>query len=170
MVNNFFDKIKEISISDMHQLGVLEIEEGVSEITTFHTHLYIIFDNIILKFESVNQYSKLSFQYIEDIKFDFEIEEDMIPVKNSIAEIVLNDTMTDNRVESLDIYGMETDSEENQICDALSFHLVCGQELFFDPTYMFGINIGGERQKNLWLRNYPNTSTTMVQKKSIKLI
>jgi len=170
MIDRFFDKVRGESIADIQQIGIVEIEAGISEITTFHTHVFIIFDSIKLKFESINQYSKLLFRTVEEIKFEIEVEEEMIPVKSSIAEIVLNDTMGDNRVSSIDIYGLELNDDKNYICDAISLHLACGQELFFDPTYLFGINIGGQRQKNLWMENFPNSPSKSILKKSIELI
>ena len=133
---DFFDPINGNNVSDAIQLGVVEIEDGISEMITFHTHLYLIFDTQILKLESINQYSKLAISFVKEMKFDFDIEEDMIPVKNSVIEIILNDNMADNRIESIDIYNPLLKGELF-ICDALSFHLLCKQELFFDPSFFF---------------------------------
>lgn len=168
---NLFNNLKNQCITDIQQVGVVDIENGIGEITTFHTYLYIRFADTLLKLESTNQYSKLLISIVPEIdfQFSFEIDEDMIPVKHSIAEIVLTDTMADNRITKIDVYGGE-ETNNGLICDALSFCLVHGQELFFDPTYFFGINIGDERQRNAWMQNYPNTAELIIPKETIRLM
>ena len=153
-MNNYFKNLKNCKIEDLLQVGVVDVEDNIAEFTTFHDFLFIDFGKFLLKFESIDQYSKLSVKFVDNIDFDFEIEEDMIPSKNSILELVLEDTMFDNRVKFINVFGKESENNE-LICKALSIHLLKGQEIFIDPTYFFGLNIGGERQRKLWYENSP---------------
>ena len=42
-----------------------------------------------IKFESINQFSKLQLKIVDFIEYDFEIDEDMIRAKSSVGEIIL---------------------------------------------------------------------------------
>ena len=138
--------------------------------TTMHIYLFIEFEEYILKLESINQYSKLKIKFVDEVMFDFdfEIEEDMIFAKNSVAELILIDTMVDNRIESLECYNMEL-RDEGFECDSFFIKLFSGQELFFDPTYIFGINIGGKKQKESWLKDLPKEILFNLDKQTINL-
>lgn len=169
MKDTFFDKIKQENISDILLSGVVDIENGIAEFTPMLTYMFFEFDTKIIKFESIEQFSKLKIKYVDRITYDFEIEEDMYPAKSSINEIVMTDTMAENTVKSVEIYGGVSRNNE-LICDAVCFKLNCVQELFLDPTYFFGINIGGNEQKKAWLNNYPNTESNTINKVMVELV
>ena len=168
MKNHFFSPLKNNTIVDILQVGLIDIEDGIAEFIPVHTYLFIEFEKGMLKLQSIEQYSKLRLQYVDALQFEFDIDEDMIPAKMSVAELVLTDTMAANSIKCVDIYGAR-ETADDLICDALSFHLTCGQEVFFDPTYIFGINIGGERQKMAWLNNFPNSPSNKIQKQSVNM-
>ena len=169
MKHTFFDKIKQENISDILLSGVVDIENGIAEFTPMLTYMIFEFDTKIIKFESIEQSSKLKIEYVDSIIYDFEVEEDMYPAKSSINEIVMTDTMAENTVKFVEIYGGVSQDNE-MICDSICFKLSCGQELFLDPTYFFGINIGGNEQKKAWLNNYPNTESNTINKIIIELV
>ncbi len=83
------------------------------------------------------QNSKLNIVKTQDILIDFNIEEDDSPIKKSISEIVLDDTLMDNRIKKIDIYGDVNEYDSGVICGALGFHLKNGQFIFIDPTFYF---------------------------------
>ena len=66
MINYFFKKLAQQSIIDLLQIGVVEIEDGVAEMTTMHIYLFIEFEEYILKLESINQYSKLKIKLVDE--------------------------------------------------------------------------------------------------------
>ena len=169
MKDTFFDKIKQENISDILLSGVVDIENGIAEFTPMLTYMFFEFDTKIIKFESIEQSSKLKIEYVNSITYDFEVEEDMYPAKSSINEIVMTDTMAENIVKSVEIYGGVSRNNE-LICDAVCFKLNCGQQLFLDPTYFFGINIGGNEQKKAWFNNYPNTESNTINKVMVELV
>ncbi|MGF1487523.1 MAG: hypothetical protein ACFBSE_10580 [Prochloraceae cyanobacterium] len=170
MKHIFFDVIKQENISDILLSGVVDIENGIAEFTPMLTYMFFQFDTKIIKFESIEQYSKLKIEYIDSVTYDFEIEEDMYPAKSSIIEIIMTDTMADNSINSIEIYGYFSENNKVLICDAICFKLNCGQELFLDPTYFFGINVGSNEQKKAWLNNYPNTKSNTIKKTLIELV
>ena len=106
--------------------------------------------------ESVEQYSRIKMKITDEISYDYEIDEDMTRARSSVSEIILNDTMSEgNIMEQIIFYNLdEQQNKDELICDAIEITLVNGQTLFLDPSYYFGINIGGNRQKELWKLNY----------------
>lgn len=167
MKSIFFDAIKQENISDILLCGVVDIEDGIAEFIPIMEYMYFKFDTKIIKFESVEQYSKLKIEYVNKLTYKFE-DEDMYPANSSIGEIVLTDTMAKNTVRLVEIYGGEQIDNE-LICYAVSFHLYSEQEIFIDPSFHYGIGIGGEHQKNAWFNNYPNSESYTVPKSIIEL-
>jgi hypothetical protein len=161
MINNIL-KLKDKNISDIIKIGFVDIEDGFSHMNFADKYLFIEFDTFFLKLTSVEQYSQLQIEITSKISFDAELDDALIPAQASIATIVLTDDMADNRINSLEIYNCSDRQDQNILCEALSIYLTCGQELFIDPTYYFGLNIGGKEQKEKWLINLAVDSTKII--------
>ena len=99
------------------------------------------------------------------MKYNFEIDEDMMRAKSSVSEIILSDTMANgNDIDNIIFYNLE--DQEELLCDAIEIKLVNGQVIFLDPSYYFGINIGGKEQKQMWkinLKETENISETYIK-------
>lgn len=172
MNTQFFDRIKDAPITDILQLGCIDkTAVALSEVTIFHERIYIVFGDVLLKLESVNQYSELKLQFVDQIKvdFDFELLDNTLLVTISVTELLLDDTLHNNAIAAIDVYQKEDSFEKKQLCAAIGFHLAGGQYLFFDPTFDFGINVGGRRKRELWQENYPNTETDKIPYNKIVL-
>lgn len=143
-------------ISDIIKIGFTTLENGYAHMSFLDRYLFIELDSVILKLTSVDQYSQLEFEITPEITFDIELDDDLTPGKASVATIILTDNMADNRIDTIELFycGDKTDSKTT--CHAISIYLACGQEIFIDPTYYFGLNIGGKEQKEKWLLNLPN--------------
>lgn len=158
MINKLL-KLENQNISDIIKIGFVDIEDGVAHMSFADKYLFIEFDEFFLKLTSVGQYSQLQIEITSKISFDIELDEDLIPAQASIATVVLIDDMADNRINSLEIYNCINQQNQNILCDAISIYLISGQELFIDPTYYFGLNIGGKEQREKWLTNLSVDST-----------
>jgi hypothetical protein len=148
-----FTKLKNKNITDIVRVGFIDIEDNIAEMTIMNEYMFIEFDDIFLKLTSVEQYSRLKIELSDNLSFDFEIDEDMIKSKVSVDTIMLDDTMADNRIDFLELYTSSTIDDNQLICDAISIHLVCNQEIFIDPSFYFGLNVGGINQKKKWFDN-----------------
>ena len=168
MKSYFFEEIKQEKILDILVCGLVDIEDGIAEFIPIMEYLYFKFETKTIEFESIEQYSKLKIEYMNQLAYKFE-DEDMYPAYSSISELVLTDTMAKNTVKSIEIYGGEQIDNE-LICYAVSFHLNSGQEIFIDPSFYYGIGIGGKHQKDTWFNNYPNTDSYTVPKSTIELV
>ncbi len=144
------------NIKDIYLTGFVDIEDGIAQFYHDLRFVYFEINSKYIKFESINQFSKLKLKIADSIEYDFEIDEDMIRAKSSVGEIILNDTMaTGNDIDNIIFYNLE--EREELVCDAVEIKLVNGQVIFLDPSYYFGINVGGKEQKQMWKINFKET-------------
>lgn len=103
-------------------------------------------EDILLEFESIEQYSRLKIEEVSDIRYQFESDEDMIKVKSSVIELVLVSSMlANNTVKEI---ALKDGTEKN--CAAAKIILENGQIIFLDPGFVHGIGIGGREQEKYW--------------------
>lgn len=152
MINKLKEFIRNKTITDIYSVGFIEDEDEICEFHKILDYLYIEINSQYIKLQSINQYSALKLQLVDCIDYDYEIDADWKKAKSSIANIVLNDSMSIGNIIRKIIFYKFNDKELT--CDAAEFILDNGQILFFDPSYLFGINIGGINQKKSWQDNY----------------
>ncbi|MGG4451215.1 hypothetical protein [Brevibacillus porteri] len=157
MLEELVDIFKSGSIQDIYLLGFVDIEDGVADFCPDMRYYYFEVGEKYIEFESINQYSKLSVRIVDSIRYQFEIDEDMLPCKISVSQIILTDSMSaKNTVKSFVINGMESNDNNQIVCNSLQLNLDNGQELFIDPSFYYGINIGGAEQREFWIENLPD--------------
>lgn len=81
------------NIEDIYLTGFVDVEDGIAQFCHDLRFVYFEINSKYIKFESINQFSKLQLKIVDFIEYDFEIDEDMIRAKSSVGEIILNDTM-----------------------------------------------------------------------------
>lgn len=153
------------SVKDILKVGFLDLEENPIQVSLIDKYLFIELERFFLKLTSTHQNSRLKVEITSDTNFDTSPYQDFTIAITSVATIILTDNMADNSVASIEIYNLLDESEQAILCEAMSINLVCGQEIFIDPSYYFGLNVGGKEQKEKWLINLPENST--VQSKMI---
>ena len=152
MLEKLIRIVKDKNIDDIYLTGFVDIEDGIAQFHHDLRFLYLELDDKYLKFESFEQSLRLRISIVESINFDYEVDEDMVRAKSSVSEIVLNDTMAfGNDIGEIIFYNLE--QKIDLICDAIELKLVNGKVIFLDPSYYFGINIGGKEQKEKWKLN-----------------
>jgi len=143
--------VKNNNIEDIYLTGFVDVENGIAQFCHDLRFMYFEINNKYIEFEVVEQFSKLKIRIVDSIEYNFEIDKDVIKAKSSVSEIVLNDTMSaGNNISTIIFYNLV---EECLICDAIEIELTNGQIIFLDPSFYFGINIGGKEQKQLWKEN-----------------
>lgn len=152
MIEDLKRTLKDNNIEDIYLTGFVDIENGIAQFYHDLRFIYFELSSRYIEFESVNQYSKLRIKIVDSVSYNYEIDEDMIRGKSSVSEVILSDTMAKgNSIDNIIFYNLE--EQEELICDAIEINLVNGQVIFLDPSYYFGINIGGKEQKQKWKFN-----------------
>ncbi|AQS08730.1 hypothetical protein CLOBY_08400 [Clostridium saccharobutylicum] len=153
MIEYFKRIVKNNDIEDIYLTGFVDIEDGAAQFYHDLRFIYFEVNSKYIEFESINQFSKLRIKIVDSVGHNFEIDEDMMKGKSSVSEIILRDTMANgNDINNITFYNLE-EQEEELICDAMEIKLVNEQVIFLDPSYYFGINIGGDEQKQIWKFN-----------------
>lgn len=165
MIRDIKKIVKDNNIEDIYLTGFVDIEDGIAQFYHDLRFIYFEINSKYIEFESINQFSRLKVKIVDSVEHNFEIDEDMIKAKSSVSEIILNDTMANgNEIDNIVFYNLE--EQEELICDAIEINLVNGQVIFLDPSYYFGINIGGKEQKRMWklnLKENVNISETYIK-------
>ena len=76
----------------------------------------------------------------------FEYDEDMIKVKSSVIELVLVSSMLANNI----VKEIELIDGTEKNCAAAKIVLENGQIIFVDPSFPYGIGVGGKEQEEYW--------------------
>ena len=156
--------VKGYNIEDIYLTGFVDVEDKIAQFYHDLRFLYFEINSKYIEFESINQFSKLKLKIVDSVQQNYEIDEDMMRAKSSISEIILSDAMANgNDIDNIIFYNLE--KEDELICDAVEIELVNGQVIFLDPSYYFGINIGGKEQKQIWknnLKENENISVTRI--------
>lgn len=133
-------------LTDIYTVGFVYLFEEQREYTPDLRWIYFEFEDILLEFESIEQYSRLKIEKVSDIRYQFESDEDMIKVHSSIIEFVLVTSMlVNNTVKEIEL---QDGTEKN--CAAAKIILENGQIVFVDPSFVYGIGIGGKEQEEYW--------------------
>lgn len=136
-------------VTNIYTVGYMETEEGNAEYYPQLRWIYFEFEDILVEFESFEQYSRLRVERVSEVRYLFEIDEEMIPMKSSIIEFVLvSSDLIGNEVKKIELKG---GTEEE--CLAAKIILKNEQIIFLDPSFLCGIEIGGETQEEYWKYN-----------------
>lgn len=165
MIEYLKEIVKNNNIEDIYLTGFVDIEDGIAQFYHDLRFVYFEINSKYIEFESINQLSKLRLKIVDSVKYNFEVDEDMMSAKSSVSEIILRDTMANgNDIDNIIFYNL--DKQEDLICDAVEIKLVNGQVIFLDPSYYFGINMGGNEQKQMWkinLKESENVKETYIK-------
>lgn len=133
-------------LTDIYTVGFIYPEEGRGEFTTDLRWIYFEFEDILVEFESFEQYSRLRMEKVSDVRYQFEYDEDMIKVKSSVKELVLVSSILANNI----VKDIELKDGTEKNCAAAKIVLENGQIIFVDPGFPYGIGVGGKEQEQYW--------------------
>ena len=88
----------------------------------------------------------------EAVSCDADLDDDMQPAYSSVRQAVLDDSDGPNRLAFVHLWDVR-DVAGGIECSAARFDLANGQKVFVDPSYHFGIRLGGVEQQSVWLEN-----------------
>ena len=143
------------NIDEIYLTGFMDIEDGEAEFYPDFRCIYFEINSGYIEFESVCNFSKLRLRIVDFVQYKFEVDEDMMPAKSKVGDMILRDSMANgNDINEIIFYNL--DESDELICDAAEIRLVNGQVLFLDPSYYWGINLGGAdglEQREIWKMN-----------------
>ena len=168
MINNknmfhvLLKEMKEKGIDDIFSVGFIDKENGIYQFYPIYDSLFIQVLSYYIKLTNDPITLRFVIGIVDRIDFQFEIEDDMFYSISSIEDQVLDDIWAaGNNIKEINLFDFD---ENNYTCLAIEVTLFNGQKIFFDPSYEFGIKIGGDRLKQLWIDNTSDSSDKKVKR------
>jgi hypothetical protein len=140
------------SIDDIIVTGFLDGSERPVRFLPTYRLLYLECGEVLVKIGVVGDTGRMLITRVDAVACEAELEEEMQPACASLRLAELRDPDGINRVVALHLWGA-LDAAAGVECAALRIDLLNGQQIFFDPSYYFGIRIGGLGQQRIWNEN-----------------
>ncbi len=153
MLENLEARLRGKALTDVVLTGFVDQDDVPARFHSVLHFLYLELDTLLLEMATLGDSGRMRLTFV-DIPRSVATEEDMLPAVTSIRQLVLRDTESDNRIARLRLWdASEVDGE--LVCAAARLDLANGQSIFIDPSYYFGIVLGGREQQELWEKNWP---------------
>lgn len=136
------------SLGDIILSGVVDLDCIPADFIPLMDRVYLEIGEQLVELSRDERTLQLDIAVVDEVRLDCKMEDTQRFCRSSIGKYVLTDPLADNRIAFISIYAGQNDSVK-----AIEFNLVSGQMLFFDPSFVDGVNFGGVEQKATWLDN-----------------
>lgn len=145
------DTIKNNQLTDFFQVGLVLFDDNEIELIKNNYIFFLEFNEKYIKIESKE--GKIFIKNVDNVIYENTPDVEGLPsYKNSIIKFIVTDDDICNKVERIITFN-EKNFLEGVFCDALLLEMNNNQVIFFDPSYHWGINIGGYLQLTNWYNN-----------------
>ena len=146
------------SLDDILLPGFIDQEAAPVRLRAMLQTVYLECGSSLVELAAIGTTGTMRVSLSERIRHTFELEEGMIAAVTSIRQQILNDADGSNEVGAIRLWGVN-DRNGDLHCAAMLIELANEQQIFVDPTYHFGIRLGGSEQRTSWLENWPGAAT-----------
>ena|SRR5215208_6439421 len=153
--------LKGTALSDILIPGFLDQEETPVRFRALPDAVYLDCEGTLIELQTVRTTGTMRIALAEAVRAHPDLEEEMPPAVASLGQQLLNDTENSHPLTAIRLWNVRG-SEADLTCEALQLDLANGQQVFIDPTYHFGIRIGGTEQREIWRENQRATPTEHV--------
>ncbi len=148
------DLLRFSTLDDVLVAGFIDDDEDPVGFHGVLTAAYLDFAGVLIEIRAAESDGTLVVTPVAQVRHHFELDESMRPAVASIQEIVIEDPDGDCAVTVLRLWDAGP-GDGHISCSAFEVDLASGQELFVDPTFHFGLRIGGGKQRRNWSSNWP---------------
>jgi hypothetical protein len=141
-------------VSDILLPGFIDQDERPARFRPLPQAVYFDCDSVYIRMETVATTGTMRISIDHRIALEIHNEEEMMVAVVSLREQCLNDADGKNSLRELRFWNL-TDDDTGLRCAAAQLELMNGQQIFVDPTYHFGIRVGGPQQRDIWRDNWP---------------
>lgn len=147
-------RLRGAGVSDVLLPGFIDDEVQPHRFRALPQVIYFECDSLLLKFETIATTGTMRVSLVDNVSGSVDLDDDMVPAIASLRQQVLDDVDGSNLLRELRLWNL-AEEEEGLRCAAAQLQLVNGQQIFVDPTYHFGIRVGGARQRDIWCDTWP---------------
>ena len=153
-------KLNGAGISDILLPGFLDQDENPARFRTLSQAVYFECNSLYLRMAAIATTGSMRISIENRIEIPDQIDEDMTAAVTSLREQCLDDADGRNDLSLIRFWDIVDDANGLR-CAAAQLDLVNGQQIFVDPTYHFGIRIGGSLQRESWRENWPTAKQAL---------
>lgn len=147
-------RLRGAGVSDVLLPGFVDDEVQPHRFRALPQAIYFECDSSLLKFEAIATTGTMRLSLVDNVSTSVDLDDDLVPAIASLREQVLDDADGSNLLLELRLWNLAED-EDGLRCAAAQLQLANGQQIFVDPTYHFGIRVGGARQRDIWSDTWP---------------
>jgi hypothetical protein len=138
------------SLDDILITGFIEKDTYPLQFHASYRTLYLDCAGVFLKASVIRDEGELSLCLVDrPVAAPHPEEEDFLPTLSSIRDVVLTDPNGSNSMVSIHLWNVR-ETGSSLLSAALRIDLGNGQRVFADPSYIFGIRLGGAEQEKIW--------------------
>ncbi|MFC1641666.1 hypothetical protein ACFL5O_03105 [Myxococcota bacterium] len=146
------------TLDDIHVVGFVDDDESPCRFHGQFRVMYLDLGGQLLELRCIEDTGRIRMALAREFSKPPDLDDDLQPCVMSIRELVLVDPDGENRMVALRLWGALFDNE-SVTCSAAQLELENGQVVFADPSYHFGIRLGGPEQKATWFQNWPGAGS-----------
>lgn len=151
-------KLRGCRVEDVLFAGFLDEEEVPTRFRALQDVVYFKCQLFMLTLEAIDSAGRLRVSLTERVRSDPRlVDENLAPAVMSVGDQVLDDSSGRNELVAIHLWGAMELPEELQ-CHAFQLDVSNGQQIFVDPTYHFGLRLGGPTLRQLWRDNWPGAA------------
>lgn len=158
MTPEILTQLVSTSLDDIHVAGFIDEDESPARFHGQFRLMYLDLGGQLLELRCIEDTGRMNLSLASAFSDVPDLDEDMRPCVMSVRELVLADPDSDNAVVKLTLIGASFD-QDSAACSAAQVQLANGQVVFIDPSYHFGIRIGGIEQRSVWRENWPQAAS-----------
>jgi len=151
-----------VDIDDIRVPGFIDVSEKPARFYPLFRAIYFECQGTLIRFGAIGDSGRMLVAQAETITVDVELDEEMLPACSSLREMVLRDPDGPNKVAAVHLWDGR-DTTGGLECAAVRFDIMNGQQIFLDPSYYFGIRLGGSEQQSIWSENLLNSELRSVE-------
>jgi len=140
-------------LKDIIVTGFVENDEQSVRFHALWRAVYFECNGVLLKMATVGDSGRMRLALVHSVCCEAELDDDMLPASSSVRLQVLRDPDGSNVLTAIRLWNINESLEEIQ-CAAARLDLINGQRIFVDPSYYFGIRLGGREQEEVWEENW----------------
>ena len=150
------------SITDVLLTGFLDESESPVRFCALLQAVYFELGCSLLQIATIGDSARASLQIVSVPQGSTDLDDDMVPAVASIRHQILQDPDSSNAIRSVRLWNVQ--QEAGQVsCSATCMELCNGQNIFVDPSNYFGIRIGGNELKEIWVANSADADAPQVE-------
>ena len=144
-----FDDVIGARVRDLSVLGFVDPADEVPRFAPFYDRVYLTLSTGILAVDATAQNGKMIVAFVDDMVVPFELDEGMVAVRFSLAQLVLGELDPAPVISAVETWGKQVGGA-NTTHKAVRLCLDSERAIGLDAGYHWGIRVASEARPEEW--------------------